>query len=279
MFYLRVSFQACAYILTGGSLIVSFVFLKQSHHWFRVSVRITVTRTLIFWVQFMMAKETLLKILCGNNGAMEYERVLDLSYGLTELSDLDQIISKSDIFTVVQHSDSKEIIVKSDVKLCNNSECDGAVCGDLHLCKYELMTGHCNRCVYICTSQLCEWRDIRSQTVNVSYFFSFSYSAEHVFSSTEGPCSSHVITGEFVCCLCFIRRVCVFGHDLMSEHNIRILRDHQISALSREELCVMLLQSDSNLLPPVSLTITSHPCICNDITNTAQTVVIPWYSL
>ncbi|KAI7792032.1 hypothetical protein IRJ41_020261, partial [Triplophysa rosa] len=136
------------------------------------------------------AKETLLKILCGNNGAMEYERVLDLSYGLPELSDLDQVI-KGDIFTVIQHSDSKEIIVKADVKLCNNSECDGAVCGDLHMCKYELMMGHCNR------------------------------------------------------------RVCVFGHELISKHNIRVLRDHQISALSREELCVMLLQSDSNLLPPV----------------------------
>ncbi|XP_056604700.1 protein mono-ADP-ribosyltransferase PARP12-like [Triplophysa dalaica] len=138
----------------------------------------------------MMAKETLLKILCGNNGAMEYERVLDLSYGLPELSDLDQVI-KGDIFTVIQHNDSKEIIVKADVKLCNNNECDGDVCGDLHLCKYELMMGHCSR------------------------------------------------------------RVCVFGHELMSKHNIRVLRDHQISALSKEELCVMLLQSDSNLLPPV----------------------------
>ncbi|XP_026066051.1 poly [ADP-ribose] polymerase 12-like isoform X2 [Carassius auratus] len=37
----------------------------------------------------------------------------------------------------------------------------------------------------------------------------------------------------------------------MSEHNVRILRAHGMIRLSRQDLCVMFLQSDSGLLPPV----------------------------
>ncbi|KAL0196581.1 hypothetical protein M9458_010153, partial [Cirrhinus mrigala] len=44
---------------------------------------------------------------------------------------------------------------------------------------------------------------------------------------------------------------CNYGHQLMSEHNVRILRAHRMIGLSREDLLVMLLQSDSGLLPPV----------------------------
>ncbi|XP_065129429.1 protein mono-ADP-ribosyltransferase PARP12-like [Paramisgurnus dabryanus] len=137
-----------------------------------------------------MSIESLLKILCAHNGSMEYERLLDLSYGLPEITDLDQIIIKSPIFSVIQHSDSKEVIVKSAVKLCKNSECDG-VCRDLHLCKYYLMTGYCKR------------------------------------------------------------PLCDYVHKLMSEHNIRVLTDHRMFGLNRDEVCVVLLISDPNILPPV----------------------------
>lgn len=52
-------------------------------------------------------------------------------------------------------------------------------------------------------------------------------------------------------CVCFWRHGCRFGHQLLSEHNARILRAHHMIRLSREDLRVMLLQSDSSLLPPV----------------------------
>uniref|UniRef100_A0A671SDJ2 C3H1-type domain-containing protein n=1 Tax=Sinocyclocheilus anshuiensis TaxID=1608454 RepID=A0A671SDJ2_9TELE len=46
---------------------------------------------------------------------------------------------------------------------------------------------------------------------------------------------------------------CSYGHQLMSEHNVRILRAHGMICLSREDLCVIFLQSDSGLLPPLCI--------------------------
>ncbi|KAM6984745.1 protein mono-ADP-ribosyltransferase PARP12 [Aplochiton taeniatus] len=47
------------------------------------------------------------------------------------------------------------------------------------------------------------------------------------------------------------RRVCYFSHDLTSEENARALRQHGLEDLHKSELCTLLLQNDSYLLPPV----------------------------
>ncbi|ROL47223.1 Poly [ADP-ribose] polymerase 12 [Anabarilius grahami] len=141
----------------------------------------------------IMAEETLLKVLCGNHGAMDYERLLDISFGLTEISpqnSLDKILRRSDIFTVIQRNQSKEVFAQTNVELCRKTTCD-ELCENLHLCKYELMMGRCSR------------------------------------------------------------HGCSFGHQLLSEHNARILRARHMIRLSREDLRVILLQSDNSLLPPV----------------------------
>uniref|UniRef100_A0A672FDX7 Si:ch73-252i11.1 n=1 Tax=Salarias fasciatus TaxID=181472 RepID=A0A672FDX7_SALFA len=49
----------------------------------------------------------------------------------------------------------------------------------------------------------------------------------------------------------FNRRQCSFSHDLSSDHNQRMLRDHGLQGLSRAELCTLQLQSDHTLLPQV----------------------------
>uniref|UniRef100_A0A671SDI8 Poly (ADP-ribose) polymerase family, member 12b n=1 Tax=Sinocyclocheilus anshuiensis TaxID=1608454 RepID=A0A671SDI8_9TELE len=54
---------------------------------------------------------------------------------------------------------------------------------------------------------------------------------------------------NLICCL----HGCSYGHQLMSEHNVRILRAHGMICLSREDLCVIFLQSDSGLLPPLCI--------------------------
>lgn len=104
-----------------------------------------------------MAEETLLKVLCGNHGAMDYERLLDISFGLTEISpqnSLDKILLQSDIFTVIQRNQSKEVFAQTNVELCRKTSCD-ELCENLHLCKYELMMGRCSRCVEIdCLGQV-----------------------------------------------------------------------------------------------------------------------------
>ncbi|KAL7867455.1 hypothetical protein SRHO_G00088390 [Serrasalmus rhombeus] len=47
------------------------------------------------------------------------------------------------------------------------------------------------------------------------------------------------------------RQGCHFCHDLGSQHNISVLRQHSLLELDRTELCIILLQSDNTLLPPV----------------------------
>ncbi|KAL7857938.1 hypothetical protein AOLI_G00180400 [Acnodon oligacanthus] len=50
------------------------------------------------------------------------------------------------------------------------------------------------------------------------------------------------------------RQGCHFCHDLGSEHNISVLRQHSLLELDRTELCIILLQNDSTLLPLVCFT-------------------------
>lgn len=48
------------------------------------------------------------------------------------------------------------------------------------------------------------------------------------------------------------RIVCRFGHELATGKNAMVLRNHGLEDLDKEELCTLLLQNDSSLLPPVS---------------------------
>ncbi|KAM9402091.1 uncharacterized protein ACWYII_029342 [Salvelinus alpinus] len=47
---------------------------------------------------------------------------------------------------------------------------------------------------------------------------------------------------------------CRFCHELTSEYNIRVLREHHLEKLDKRELCMLLLQNDNTLLPPVCFT-------------------------
>uniref|UniRef100_A0A8C7QA02 C3H1-type domain-containing protein n=1 Tax=Oncorhynchus mykiss TaxID=8022 RepID=A0A8C7QA02_ONCMY len=47
---------------------------------------------------------------------------------------------------------------------------------------------------------------------------------------------------------------CHFCHELTSEYNIRVLREHHLEKLDKRELCILLLQNDNTLLPPVCFT-------------------------
>ncbi|XP_023869631.1 zinc finger CCCH-type antiviral protein 1-like [Salvelinus sp. IW2-2015] len=47
---------------------------------------------------------------------------------------------------------------------------------------------------------------------------------------------------------------CRFCHELTSEYKIRVLREHHLEKLDKRELCMLLLQNDNTLLPPVCFT-------------------------
>lgn len=47
------------------------------------------------------------------------------------------------------------------------------------------------------------------------------------------------------------RNLCKYSHDVLSEQNFQVLKNHELSGLNQEELAVLLLQSDPFFLPEV----------------------------
>ncbi|XP_030623309.1 protein mono-ADP-ribosyltransferase PARP12-like [Chanos chanos] len=90
-----------------------------------------------------MAEESLIHILCGHGGAMDYDSLIDISSGMPDLSGLlETVIQNKELFTVVQNGESKRVIAKTNLRICSLSQCVG--CNDLHLCKLYLL-GKCGR--------------------------------------------------------------------------------------------------------------------------------------
>ncbi|XP_076008754.1 protein mono-ADP-ribosyltransferase PARP12 [Genypterus blacodes] len=72
-------------------------------------------------------------------------------------------------------------------------------------------------------------------------------------------CRNYLFTGT--CQFSRTRRGCIFSHQLGSDYNLRILREHELECLDRSEVCTLVLQSDPTQLPP----------ICFDYNNTDKT--------
>ncbi|XP_071756698.2 protein mono-ADP-ribosyltransferase PARP12-like [Centroberyx gerrardi] len=67
-------------------------------------------------------------------------------------------------------------------------------------------------------------------------------------------CSSLHLCKRFLlgsCPVDLMSKGCHFPHDLKSEHNVTILREHELEDLNRTELCTLLLQNDNYFLPPI----------------------------
>ncbi|XP_036103448.1 zinc finger CCCH-type antiviral protein 1 isoform X2 [Molossus molossus] len=47
------------------------------------------------------------------------------------------------------------------------------------------------------------------------------------------------------------RNLCKYSHDVLSEENFRILKEHQLSGLNKEELAVLLVQNDPFFMPEI----------------------------
>ncbi|XP_004677264.1 PREDICTED: zinc finger CCCH-type antiviral protein 1 [Condylura cristata] len=47
------------------------------------------------------------------------------------------------------------------------------------------------------------------------------------------------------------RNLCKYSHDILSEKNFKILKDHELSGLNKEELAVLLIQSDPFFMPEI----------------------------
>lgn len=47
------------------------------------------------------------------------------------------------------------------------------------------------------------------------------------------------------------RNLCKYSHDVLSEHNFQVLKNHELSGLNQEELAVLLVQSDPFFMPEI----------------------------
>ncbi|XP_038156248.1 protein mono-ADP-ribosyltransferase PARP12 [Cyprinodon tularosa] len=61
-------------------------------------------------------------------------------------------------------------------------------------------------------------------------------------------CKNFLFSGT---CHFLLRRGCSFSHELNSDYNQRLLKEHELDCLNRAELCTLLLQSDNTMLPSI----------------------------
>ncbi|XP_042563248.1 protein mono-ADP-ribosyltransferase PARP12-like, partial [Clupea harengus] len=96
-----------------------------------------------------MSEANILKIICGNGGAIYYERLLELASGFPDINcfEFDSLIENDQLFSLTENSGVKQVLAKTNVRLCKVRDCTG--CKNLHLCKFYLH-GECKgrRCGY-----------------------------------------------------------------------------------------------------------------------------------
>ncbi|MBN3313584.1 PAR12 polymerase, partial [Atractosteus spatula] len=86
-----------------------------------------------------MAASTITKILCSNNGAMDYnELVFNIGSGFSSSNTvLQKTLANNPNFLIVTSNGKRKIIAKTKVRLCRARTCDQD-CNNLHLCKFFL---------------------------------------------------------------------------------------------------------------------------------------------
>ncbi|XP_062374761.1 protein mono-ADP-ribosyltransferase PARP12-like [Sardina pilchardus] len=85
-----------------------------------------------------MSEAAILKIICGNGGAIDYERLLELASGFPDIncSELDSLVGNKQFFHLQEKDCVKTILVKTNMRICNVYQCSD--CTNLHLCKLYL---------------------------------------------------------------------------------------------------------------------------------------------
>ena len=85
-----------------------------------------------------MSEANILKIICGNGGAIDYERLLELASGFPDINcfEFDSLIENEQLFSLTENSGVKQVLAKTNVRLCKVRDCTG--CKNLHLCKFYL---------------------------------------------------------------------------------------------------------------------------------------------
>ncbi|KAJ8245344.1 hypothetical protein GJAV_G00269770 [Gymnothorax javanicus] len=83
-----------------------------------------------------MMESLVIKLICSNNGAMDYGDLVDFGSGLLNVKGVIDAVTGNDHFSVVTLNGKKRVVAKTKVRLCKARECTD--CRNLHLCKFFL---------------------------------------------------------------------------------------------------------------------------------------------
>ncbi|XP_076153023.1 protein mono-ADP-ribosyltransferase PARP12-like isoform X2 [Alosa pseudoharengus] len=89
-----------------------------------------------------MSEAGILKIICGNGGAIDYDRLLELASGFPDIncSEFDSLLGNKQFFHLTENDGVKQILAKTNMKICSVTMCHkvSSSCTNLHLCKLYL---------------------------------------------------------------------------------------------------------------------------------------------
>ncbi|KAJ6668489.1 hypothetical protein lerEdw1_011971 [Lerista edwardsae] len=222
----------------------------------------------------------LTKVLCSRGGCVEAREILQ-HVALSE-QQLRQILEDAgqERFVLHREGGSTWVLAVSSVRVCIRKTCGGG-CDRLHLCKSNLM-GRC-RFGFI-TKILCSNGGCLDYTTIPQYLDLSDHQLQQILQDSgkerflvdrQGTSCQVLAVSPVRLCLrnecegcerlhvcknymkskCYrpIRGkwACKYNHDIFSEENRKVLKNHELSGLNEDELRVLLLQNDPFLLPDV----------------------------
>lgn len=100
-----------------------------------------------------MQAEALIKLICGNNGDMDYDLISDfICPDDFDEDDVSSLITEHESLVTVTVNGQRRVVAQSKLKLCRSTNCSS--CNNIHLCKFYLLgdcpytTGRRRRCRY-----------------------------------------------------------------------------------------------------------------------------------
>ncbi|KAL6033181.1 hypothetical protein STEG23_031800 [Scotinomys teguina] len=159
------------------------------------------------------------KILCAHGGRMTLEELLgEIKLPETQLWELLESAGP-DRFVLLeiggQAGITRSVVATTRARVCRRKYCQRP-CDSLHLCKLNLL----GRCHYS-----------HSQRLRPAFQFQRN-------NGFRQPHSFHL-------------NLCKYSHEVLSEQNFQVLKNHELSGLNQEELAVLLVQSDPFFLPEI----------------------------
>ncbi|XP_023671068.2 protein mono-ADP-ribosyltransferase PARP12-like [Paramormyrops kingsleyae] len=195
----------------------------------------------------------IMKIICGNNGAMDYDELVDIGSGLMDLKGVfDIVFGNPRDFSVVVFNGKKRVIAKTNVRLCKVGGC--VDCTNLHLCKFylygdckasrrrngcrfchDMSSQHNSKVLVENNLQLLDTKELRTlllqndNTLLPPVCVSFNEgSKEYGNCPEQAGCRRLHVCDKYIRGICDSGADCCRSHDFFEPHPMTVLQDRGI---------------------------------------------------